>query len=184
MRLSLTLTRYIGKNFLRNFFSVFIIFLAIILLIDTVELLRRASGNDLVGLTLVFKMSLMKLPFMAQKIFPFAVLFGGMVSFWGLTRSSELVVTRASGVSAWQFLLPVLLVALILGILKISAFNPLASVMLSKYDRMNSIHLKGQSNLLTVSKNGLWLRQSTGKNQSVIHAPRITITKSFFISYK
>ena len=175
MRLSPTLTIYIGRSFLANFFAVFVVFLGIIFLFDTVELLRRASSHENVGLALVFQMGLMKLPFMAQQIFPFAVLFGGMVSFWRLTRSSELVVTRAAGVSAWQFLLPVLVVSLILGIIKISAFNPLASAMLAKYDRLNAIHLKGQSTLLAVSNNGLWLRQSSGKNQSVIHAPKLTI---------
>ena len=178
MRLSMTLTRYIGKSFLRNFFTIFIIFLAIIFLIDIVELLRRASNNDNVGIDLVIKMGLMKLPFMAQQIFPFAVLFGGMASFWGLTRTSELVVTRSAGVSAWQFLMPVILIAFLLGLLKISTFNPLASAMLSKYDRLNAIHFHGKSNLLAVSRNGLWLRQSSGKNQSVIHAPNITIVNN------
>ena len=175
MRLSLTLTRYIAKNFMRNFLTIFIIFLTIIFLIDIVELLRRASNNDSVGLGLVVKMGLMKLPFMAQKIFPFAVLFGGMASFWGLTRSSELVVTRSAGVSAWQFLMPIILVSFLLGLFKITAFNPLASAMLSKYDRLNSTHFHGRSNLLSVSKNGLWLRQSSGTNQSVIHSPDVTI---------
>lgn len=178
MRLSMTLTRYIGKSFLRNFFTIFIIFLAIIFLIDIIELLRRASNNDNVGIDLVIKMGLMKLPFMAQQIFPFAVLFGGMASFWGLTRTSELVVTRSAGVSAWQFLMPVILIAFLLGLLKISTFNPLASAMLSKYDRLNAIHFHGKSNLLAVTRNGLWLRQSSGKNQSVIHAPNITIVNN------
>jgi lipopolysaccharide export system permease protein len=175
MRISLTLTRYIGKKFFLYFFIIFCIFLCIIYLIDTVELLRRASTNENVGLGLILKMGLMKLPFMAQQILPFAVLFGGMAAFWGLTRTSELVVSRAAGVSAWQFLLPVLLAALVLGIVKITMFNPLASAMLYKYNLLNSIHLKGQTSQLAVSNNGLWLRQSSGANQSVIHAPRITI---------
>ncbi len=178
MRISLTLTLYIGRSFLASFFAVFVVFLCIIYLMDTVELLRRASSHENVGLGLVFQMGLMKLPFMGQQIFPFAVLFGGMAAFWRLTRSSELVVTRAAGVSAWQFLLPVLVVALILGLVKISAFNPLASAMLAKYDRLNATHLKGQSNFLAVSENGLWLRQASGKNQSVIHAPKITIVNN------
>ena len=49
MRLSLTLTRYIAKNFMRNFLTIFVIFLTIIFLIDIVELLRRASNNENVG---------------------------------------------------------------------------------------------------------------------------------------
>jgi len=175
MRLSLILTSYIAKIFIRNFLTIFIILLTIIFLIDIVELLRRASSNDNVSLGLVVKMGLMKLPFMAQQIFPFAVLFGGMASFWGLTRSSELIITRSAGVSAWQFLMPVILVSFLLGLFQISAFNPLASAMLSKYDRLNATYFKGKSNLLAVSKNGLWLRQSNGKNQSVIHAPNLII---------
>ena len=178
MRLSLTLTKYIARSFLKNFLTVFIIFLTIIFLIDTVELLRRASNHPDISISLILKMGLMKLPFMAQKLFPFAVLFGGMASFWSLTRTSELVVTRAAGVSAWQFLLPVLLASFILGVIKITLFNPLASAMLLKYDTLNAVHLKGQSNLLVVSKNGLWLRQSNGKNQSVIHAPRLNIVEN------
>lgn len=175
MRVSQTLTFYIGRNFLSSFFAVFVVFLGIIFLFDTVELLRRSSSHDNVGLGLVFQMGMLKLPFMGQQIFPFAVLFGGMMAFWRLTRSSELVVTRAAGVSAWQFLLPVLLVAFMLGVIKISAFNPLASAMLAKYDHLNSTLLKGRSNLLAVSQSGLWLRQASGKNQSVIHAPKISL---------
>jgi lipopolysaccharide export system permease protein len=175
MRLSLTLTFYIGRSFFVSFITIFAIFLCIIFLIDMVELLRRASSHENIGIALVFRMGLMKLPFIAQQIFPFAVLFGGMTCFWRLTRSSELVVTRAAGVSAWQFLLPVLLVAVLLGLIKISAFNPIASAMLTKYDRLNATYFKGQSNLLAVSKTGLWLRQASGKNQSVIHAPKISI---------
>ena len=39
-----------------------------------------------------------------MQILPFAVLLGGILCFWRLTRSSELIVARAAGVSAWEFL--------------------------------------------------------------------------------
>ena len=184
MKISQTLSFYIGRNFLYSFCAVFAVFLGIIYLFDTVELLRRASSHDNVGIGLIFRMGLLKLPFMGQQVFPFAVLFGGMAAFRRLTRSSELVVTRAAGVSAWQFLLPVLLVAFLLGLLKISTFNPLASAMLTKYDRINTTLLKGQSNLLAVSQSGLWLRQASGKNQSVIHAPKISLMKNEKIKHQ
>ncbi len=37
-------------------------------------------------------------------VLPFAVLVGGILCFWRLTRSSELIVARAAGISAWEFL--------------------------------------------------------------------------------
>ena len=67
----------------------------------------------------------MKLPYVGQQVFPFAVLFGSMISFRRMTLSSELIVARASGLSAWQFLFPVLCAAMVLGFFKISLLSPL-----------------------------------------------------------
>lgn len=175
MRLSRILSIYIGRVFLFSFLGVFMVLLGVIYLFDTVELLRRAATNQNVDTALILKMGLLKLPFMGQKMFPFAVLFGAMVAFWRLTRSRELMVTRAAGVSAWQFLLPVLALAFVLGLFKIMAFNPAASALLSRYERLDATYLKGQTSLLALSKSGLWLRQANEKSQSVIHAYRVSL---------
>ncbi|MAI11611.1 MAG: LPS export ABC transporter permease LptG [Rhodospirillaceae bacterium TMED167] len=164
---------YISRHFLISFLTVFGIFLGLIFLFDVIELLRRASGHDDIGLPTVLQMGFLKLPFLGQQAFPFAVLFGSMVAFWRLTLNSELIVARAAGVSAWQILIPVLGVSLILGLLQIGALNPLASAFLAKFDRLNASYFKGQSNLLAVSSTGLWLRQANAENQSVIHATRL-----------
>ena len=145
-------------------------FLMLILLFDTIELLRRAAIKPNVTFAQVFEMALMKLPYMGQQTFPFAVLFGGMMSFWRLTRYHELVVTRAAGVSAWQFLLPVLVLAFLLGVLKIMAFNPLASATLSRFEQLEAVNLRGQRSFLALAASGLWLRQSSGDGQAVVHA--------------
>ncbi len=166
---------YVSRHFLISFLSVFSIFLGLIFLFDVIELLRRAAGHEDIGLAAVLQMGILKLPFLGQQAFPFAVLFGGMIAFWRLTRNSELIVARAAGVSAWQILTPVLGVSLILGLLQIGALNPLASAFLAKFDRLNASYFKGKSNLLAVSSAGLWLRQANAQNQSVIHATRLTL---------
>ena len=173
MRLSSTLSLYIGRNFLFAFLSFFIGLLALILLLDSVELLRRASSKPDVSASLVFEMALMKLPHMGQLLFPFAVLFGGMAAFWKLSRSSELAVTRAAGISAWQFLVPVLLIALVMGLFKIAVFNPLASTTLSRFQELEAVNLKGQKSFLALSSSGLWLRQGSEEGQAVVHAKSI-----------
>ncbi|MEX2450806.1 MAG: LPS export ABC transporter permease LptG [Rhodospirillales bacterium] len=172
MRLSATLSFYIGRHFLAGFAVLFFAFLSLVLTFDIVELLRRAATKPEITFLVVVKLALLKLPYMGQQTFPFAVLFGGMVVFWRLTRSHELVVTRAAGVSAWQFLFPVLFLAFLLGVAKITVFNPLSSALLAKYERQESALLKGQSSLLEISKTGLWLRQASEKGPSVIRADR------------
>ena len=81
-----------------------VLFMLLVFMFDAIELFRRAAAKPEVSFDLVMNMALLKLPHMSQKILPFAVLFGGMLCFWRLTRSHELVVTRGAGVSAWQFL--------------------------------------------------------------------------------
>ncbi len=173
MRLSAILSVYIGRHFLVSFLGIFCLFLMLIFLFDAIELLRRSAQKPDVTLGMILEMSLLKLPFMGQKTFPFAILFGGMAAFWRLTRSNELVVTRAAGVSAWQFMLPVLFLAFLLGLLQVTAISPLASSMLAKYDRLEAIRLEGHTSFLSISDSGLWLRQADDRGQSVVHAKRV-----------
>lgn len=170
MRLSTTMSLYIGRQFIVSFLAIFTILMVLILLVDMIELLRRAASKPQVNFAMVMEMAVLKLPHMGQLLFPFAVLFGGMSAFWRLTRNHELVVSRAAGVSAWQFLLPVLVLAFILGIVKITLFNPLASTMLTRFERVEAAAFKGQESFLALSSSGLWLRQSDGTDQSVINA--------------
>lgn len=173
MRTSATLSRYIGRLFMFWFASVFVSLLGVIFLLDTIELMRRAAAKAHVTLDVVLAMALLKLPMMAQEILPFAILFSGMLVFARLTRNRELVVARAAGISVWQFLLPVLLLALLIGVFNIAAFNPIASVLTTRFELMESRYLRGRSSLLAVSENGLWLRQGDEAGQSVVHAQRV-----------
>ena len=147
--------------------------LGLILLFDIVELMRRAAPRPEVSFGTITEMALLKLPYLGQKIFPFAALFAGMLVFWRLTRSHELVVTRSAGVSAWQFLLPVLVLSALLGFASVTAVNPLASASLSRFERIEATVLKGQKSDLAISESGLWLRQGDLSGQSVVHAARV-----------
>src|SRR3954468_15644686 len=144
MRLSPTLSRYIGRQFL-VWFGVFFSGLAFIILIaDLLELLRRSASKPDATLGLVVEMAVFKLPHTAEALTPFAILFSGIMAFWRLTRSNELVVARAVGVSVWQFMLPAVLFSLLLGAFKVTVFNPIAAAMLARFEATESRVLKGQ----------------------------------------
>ncbi len=170
MRLSTTLSLYVGRHFLFAVLALLTLFLMLVFMFDAIELLRRAASKPDVTFDLVMKMALLKLPHMSQKVLPFSILFGGMLCFWRLTRSHELVVTRGAGVSAWQFLLPAIFLALVLGLFQVSVLNPLASTTLTRFEQLEALHLKGNKRLLEVSQSGLWLRQANPDGQSVLHA--------------
>lgn len=145
----------------------------LILIFDAVELLRRSAARPDVTFALVMEMAFLKLPYMGQQVLPFAILFGAMNAFWRLTRSHELVITRAAGVSAWQFLFPVIALAILLGVFQVAVLNPLSSSTLTRFERLESTLLKGHKSFLALSKGGLWLRQSNAEGQSVVHSDHI-----------
>src|SRR5690349_1282668 len=129
-----TLFRYIARQFFGWCLGVFLAMLMIVFLLDYIELLRRAGAKPEATLVVLLEMAALKQPHMAQQIMPFAVLFGTMMAFWRLTRSNELVVARAAGVSAWQFLTPAVISALLIGVVAVTVFNPIASAMQAGYE--------------------------------------------------
>lgn len=174
VRISATLSFYIARRFLSGFAMILLAIGAIIFLIDVVELLRRAAGRNDVTFSLVLELALMKLPHMIEQIVPYATLFGGMYAFWRLTRTSELVVARASGVSVWQFLLPAVVTAMLLGVASNTVLNPLSATFLLRFEQLETALLKNSGDRLSVSETGLWLRQADPRGQSVIHAEGMT----------
>ena len=174
MRLSTTLSLYITRQFLAGIALVFIVLVGLVFLIDSVELLRRTGARAAVGFGTVVEMALLRVPFMSQKIIPFAVLFGGMLALTRLTRSHELVVARAAGVSVWQFLLPGIALALVIGGVVVTMFNPFASATTWRYEQLEAKFLRGHSSMLAVSAAGLWLREAGKDGQTVVHALRIS----------
>lgn len=173
---SATLSRYIGRQFVTWFILLLLVFLGIILLLDIVELLRRAGSKPNITLGLVIEMALLKQLEIGQQVFPFVILFAGMFTFWRLTRSAELVVARAVGVSAWQFLMPVLVAAALIGVVKVTLVNPVGAVFIAKYDQLQSRYLKQRSSSFDISKAGLWLRQTIDDEQYFIHAEAVNPT--------
>ena len=169
---SLTLFGYIAKRFLGWLLGILALLVAIIVLAESIELMRRAAGHEDIGFGLVLQMALLKTPDTAQVVLPFAVLAAGMGAYWQLTRFHELVVARAAGVSAWQFLLPALAMVLVVSVFRVVAFDPVAAALSSRFERLET-HYLGGSRLVTASVNGLWLRQVGDQRQSIVHAERL-----------
>lgn len=159
MKLTLTIGAYIGRLYFLNLLGMLFLLLGIIYLFDTVELIRRASKYD-VDLTTILQMGLLKLPEVGQILFPFAVLFSAMFTFWQLNRRSELVVMRSAGFSVWQFLAPALLIACAVGLFQMMVVNPVGALLLGKYEHLEQEHLGRESEQIALFREGLWLRQT------------------------
>ena len=155
-----TLSVYVGRRFILAVLGMEAGLTAIGALFDFLGLLRQASDKPQAGLGLLAEMEVLRVPWLAMQILPFAVLLGGIYAFWRLSRSSELVVARASGISAWQFLtLPVAFAAL-LGAFATMAVSPLSAMMYARAESMHRQFLSTGGGRLSLQGGQLWLRQT------------------------
>jgi lipopolysaccharide export system permease protein len=167
-----TLNIYFFKRYMLTIFWFVIGVVSLIFLIDFNETSNRMS--DLPGYTVTggLAMTGLRLPLILQQTVPFVVLFAGMTTMITLNRKYELVVTRAAGISVWQFMAPFVAASFLTGIIAIGLLNPLAAW--------------GQRTALSVettwqgekrnSKNETppWLRQIYESDDAIIGAETVT----------
>ncbi|AQS41570.1 MAG: Permease YjgP/YjgQ family protein [Candidatus Tokpelaia hoelldobleri] len=164
-----TLGRYFFMRYVRvTFYFLLAVFMLSLLLDFTINASRIANlpGYSSLG---AFAISALRIPFIMQQIFPFVALFSAMVTLISLNRRLELVVTRASGVSVWQFLFPFCLGAFLFGLLAVVAVNPLASWGTAKAENIISAW-RGNSTVPVNSSRALWLTQRTDEGTATIGA--------------
>lgn len=182
-------TWYISRQFLLNIMIVLGIVTMIILLFDSLEIVRKSKDSGM-GLFNVLYLVLLRLPNMIERTIPFAVLIGTVLTYIRLAKSSELVVIRAAGISVWQFLMPTLISAFLLGVFMITVFNPISCALQLKYQTESTKAFTGRASFLSLSNEGLWLRQLnpiTGNNdnevkETVLHAKQAQGTDNITIN--
>jgi lipopolysaccharide export system permease protein len=140
-----TLSRYFGMRFLTTAILVFLGILSLVALVDYIEMMRKTSGMPNVPASIVAQTSLFRVPQIAERIMPFSVLIAAMSCYLNLSRRLELVVARAAGMSAWQFVTPALVVALVLGVLATLVYNPMAAALQERSRRLEVEFLGGNS---------------------------------------
>lgn len=178
------LHRYFARRFLFAFAAVFAIFLVIFVLLDMVEQIRRFD-SDSVGFVEIVKLTLLNVPRGLYRILPLIMILSTLTLFLTLARTSELVVTRAAGYSALRALIAPGVMALLIGVAAVAVMNPIVAATSKQYDLIANRHAQGTSSVLSISREGLWLRQGGPEGQTVIRALQTDLdgTRLFGVSF-
>lgn len=166
----MTLHAYFARRFLGVFGAVALGFCAMLLLIDIIEQGRRFA-SDAPGFGVILRLVLLNLPQSVYGILPLILILTAIALFLSLARSSELVVTRAAGRSAIAALSAPLAMTLLVGIVALVALNPIVAATSRAYEARAG-GIEGEPSVLSVSDDGLWLRQGDAIRQTVIRALR------------
>jgi lipopolysaccharide export system permease protein len=176
-----TLSVYFGRQFAAAVIVMLAALSALVALFDFLELLRESVSSTNATFGVVVEMELLRIPWITMQIMPFAVLLGGIFSFWRLTRSSELVVARAAGISAWQFLATPVVLATFLGAFGTAALSPLSAATFARAETLYNAYLAPGGGPLSLTGTGgdLWVRQAdnglTPSGVAVLHATKVRL---------
>jgi lipopolysaccharide export system permease protein len=176
--------RYIFVKCLMALLMVVGIFVLTIMLVDIVEQLRTVGGDIDLSVLQAVQLAAMKLPGLIEQTFPFAILVAAMIAYNQLSKSSELSVIRATGQSAWQFLAPVLVLAIGLGLFSMMALNPIGATLSERFEATRADLLQQGGQRVDRARSNIWLRQGTDDSQIVIHAESVDATGQVFQDIK
>ena len=182
MAVPTTLSLYFGRGFAAAVLVMLAALSALVALFDFLELLRESASHPMAGFGVIVEMELLRLPWTMMQILPFAVLLGGIFAFWRLARSSELVVARAAGISAWQFLAVPVLLAAALGLFGMGVLSPVSAMMFGRAEALYNTYLEAGGGPLSLTGGELWVRQADHgllpDGVAVLHAADVRLNSS------
>lgn len=179
---------YFARRFAVTFFTITAILFALVMLVDAVEQARRFGSYDL-GWQRILGLTLLNAPQTINLILPLIMILATVALFISLARSSEMVVTRAAGRSALRALIAPVVVALIIGVMAVGMLNPIVAATNNRYLQLSESYRADGASALSISDEGLWLRQGNVDGQTVIRAWRSNADASVlydvtFITYE
>ncbi len=162
---------YLARRFLTTFLGVFGVFLALSFLIGMLEQIRRFDAGE-VGFVGIIKLTLLNTPRETSRILPLIMTMATLTFFMSLARSSELVVIRSTGRSVYRTLFAPVSVAFMIGVGAVAIVNPIVASTSNQYEIVAARNAERVSSFLSLSREGLWLRQGGRDGQVVIRAAR------------
>ena len=167
-----TLGRYFAGRFVVSALGVFLSIFLLLVLVDYIEMVRKTAGLVSASAVVVAETSLFRVPQLLEKMMPFCILIGAMTCYLALSRRLELVVARAAGVSAWQFISPALASAMVLGILATTAYNPMSANLRELSKKMEAELFGSAPGGGIQDASGFWINLINSDGQVIINAAR------------
>ncbi|MET0170014.1 MAG: LPS export ABC transporter permease LptG [Aliihoeflea sp.] len=164
-----TLGAYFMRRYLIITFWFFVGIFGLIFIINFTEISRRVG--DLPGYSIWWGVSFagMQTPIIMQQAVPFIALVSGIATLISLNRKYELVVARAAGISAWQFLLPICLGSVIFGLAALFVLNPVASYGFQRTQFLEA-DIRGGTGTPSAGPDAPWIKQRVGDTETFIGA--------------
>lgn len=150
---------YLGKKYLKLLSITTLVIILLVLLIDSIELLRRFSKKN-IEIKKIIEISLLKQTHLLVEILPFIILISAIFFFTRLSSNSEITIMKSSSLNSKSIFAYPLLVIFIISIIDISFLRVVANKSKEKYEYIMKHDFGITKN---TSLNHLWFKEDSDK---------------------
>ena len=182
-----SINRYIINEYIKSLFVVMTVMLSIILLINLLDEFNFFKSKKDLKFIFFIIFTILKVPNVLINLFPFIVLFGGIVFYLKIYNHNEVISLRVMGYSNIQIILIPALTSFVVGYVIVFLIIPFSSSMLKYYEELRSEYNETK-NLVFVNETGIWILDKNEKEKNIIRIEKInkdfsTLTRITIYNY-
>jgi len=182
-----SINKYIINEYIKSLFVVIAVMLSIIVLINLLDEFNFFKSKKDLKFIFFIIFTILKIPNVLINLFPFIVLFAGIVFYLKIYNHNEVISLRVMGYSNIQIILIPALTSFVLGYIIVFLLVPFSSSMLKYYEELRSDYNETK-NLVFVNETGIWILDKTDKEKNIIRIEKInkdfsTINKVTIYNY-
>ena len=166
------LFRYLLSGFFKTVFKVILIFYCFGLILNLFEEIEFFKNLN-VTLFIPISLTAMFIPSLIIKMLPFIIFISSLWFLLYLRNSTDLLNLKVFGYSNFSIFFTLAFSSFIFGWIVLFAVNPFTSVMVKYYEQTKSKYSKDIDHLVSINKNGLWIKESLDFGHRIITADKI-----------
>jgi lipopolysaccharide export system permease protein len=167
-----SINRYIINEYIKSLFVVIAVMLSIILLINLLDEFNFFKSKKDLKFIFFLIFTVLKIPNVLINLFPFIVLFAGIVFYLKIYNHNEVISLRVMGYSNIQIILIPALTSFVIGYVIVFLIVPFSSSMLRYYEDLRSEYNETK-NLVFVNETGIWILDKSEKEKNIIRIEKI-----------
>ena len=135
-------------------------------LFEEIEFFKNSNSSILIPMSL----TALYVPNIVIKLMPFIIFVASMWFLLKLRDSSDLLTMKVFGYSNFKIFFILALISFMIGWIILFAINPITSTMVKYYEQTKSNFSRDIDHLISVNKNGLWIKENTNDGYRIITA--------------
>ncbi len=168
-----SINRYIINEYIKSLFVVIAVMVSIVLLINLLDEFNFFKSKKDLKFIFFIIFTILKIPNVLINLFPFIVLFGGIVFYLKIYNHNEVISLRVMGYSNIQIILIPALTSFVIGYIIVFLIVPFSSSMLRYYEDLRSEYNETK-NLVFVNETGIWILDKNEKEKNIIRIEKIS----------